>query len=115
MEEALDHDMTDPEEQKVTTPVKQTTFSPHTPPTTGHVTRSSTKKAALDSSPLGPSDPVEVAPHERRGKKVSPFDGWARTKAGSAVGGKGNKREADFMERDEGALGHKKARGSKAA
>ena len=106
--------MTDLEEQQVTAPVKQTVFSPHTPPTTGHATRSSTKNTALDSSPLEPQEPVDVALYERRAKKVSPFDGWARTKAGAAAGGKGKKREADLMDQSDGALGHKKAKGNEA-
>ena len=105
--------MTDLEEQQVTTPVKQTIFSPHTTPTTGHATRSSTKKAALDSSPLEPQEPVDVVPYERRAKKVSPFDGWARTKAGAAASGKGKKREADLTDQSDGALRHKKAKGNK--
>lgn len=100
--------MTDPDTQPVTTPVKQTTFSTTTPPTTGHATRSSTKRAALDSSPLAAPEPV---PYDRRGKKVSPFDGWARTKATS---GKGKKREAEAMEPSSGSLNHKKARNDEA-
>ena len=102
--------MTDPDTQPVTTPVKQTTFSTTTPPTTGHATRSSTKKAALDSSPLRAPEPVEAGLYDRRGKKVSPFDGWARTKATSGNGGKGKKREAQAMEQSGGPLSHKKAR-----
>ena len=105
--------MTDPDTQPVTTPVKQTSFMTTTPPTTGHATRSSTKKAALDSSPLVAPEPM---PYERRGKKVSPFDGWARTKAtkGDGGGGKGKKREADAMEPSEGTLSHKKAKNDEA-
>ena len=38
---------------------------------------------------------------------MSPFDGWARTKA---ISGKGKKREAEAMQPSEGALTHKKAR-----
>ena len=43
---------------------------------------------------------------------MSPFDGWARTKAtkGDGGGGKGKKREAEAMERSEEASTHKKAR-----
>lgn len=114
IEENPDHDMTEPEQQQVTTPVKQTTFSTTTPPATGHATRSFTRKAALDSSPLGPPEPVEPIPHARKGKKVSPFDGWARTKPSSANGGKGKKRDAEHMERHEESVGHKKARGDQA-
>lgn len=95
--------MTDPEEQQVTTPVKQTIFSPATPPTTVHATRSSTKKVP---------EAVEAIPY--KGKKVSPFDGWARTKAGTsiAIGGKGKKREAEAMEKAEVMEGHKKIKGN---
>ena len=103
--------MTDPDTQPVTTPIKQTSFSTTTPPTTGHATRSSTKKAALDSSPLGAPEP---APYDRRGKKVSPFDGWARTKATSGHGGKGKKREAESVEPSGGSLNHKKPRNDEA-
>lgn len=51
-----------------------------------------------------------------KGKKVSPFDGWARTKAGSGTaavgGGKGKKREAEAMEKTEVARGSKKIKGA---
>lgn len=111
IEDPQDHEMTDPEDQKqVTTPVKASVFSPTTPPTTGHATRAATKKAALDS-PSDPPEPMETVQYERRGKKVSPFDGWARTKSGtSAVGGKGKKREGEAMEKIEGVAGSKKVR-----
>ena len=39
-------------------------------------------------------------PAEKR-KKISPFDGWARRKAGVATVGKGKKRAADGLEKDE--------------
>ena len=41
----------DDQDAEVTTPVKQTVFSPATPPTTGHATRSSTK-ITEDVAPL---------------------------------------------------------------
>lgn len=72
---------------------------PASPPATGHVTRAISKKAAVDSSPLAP-EPVEFAP---RGKKISPFDGWQRSKAGV---GKSKKREGEVMERS-GGMGKK--------
>lgn len=111
IEDPQDHEMTDPEDdEQVTTPVKASIFSPTTPPTTGHATRAATKKAALDS-PSDPPEQVETVPYERRGKKVSPFDGWARTKSGtSGVGGKGKKREGEAMEKAEGVAGSKKIR-----
>lgn len=95
-------DIEDPEDH-VTTPVKQTVFSPATPPTTGHATRSSTKRAP---------EPVDTIPY--KGKKVSPFDGWARTKAGSGTatgaGGNGKKREAEPVEKTEFARSSKKVK-----
>lgn len=99
--------MTDPEpepEPQVTTPIKQTVFSPATPPTTVHATRSSTKKAPE----TGPPIPYKA-------KKVSPFDGWTRTKAGtggSSAGAKGKKRDAASMEGLDLPGGQKKVRGN---
>ena len=113
IEDPQDSEMTNPEEEKeATTPNKASIFSPTTPPTTGHATRAATKKAALDS-PSEPPEPVEAVPFERRGKKVSPFDGWARTKAGtSGTRGKGKKRDGEAMEMSEGIAGSKKLRGN---
>lgn len=113
IEDPQDHELTDPEDEKpITTPIKASVFSPATPPTTGHATRAVTKKAALDSPPDRP-EPVQAVPYERRGKKVSPFDGWARTKAGmSGSEGKGKKREGEAMEKNEGVAGSKKVRGN---
>lgn len=111
IEDPQDHEMTDPEDEKqVFTPVKASGFSPTTPPTTGHATRAATKKAAL-VSPSDPPEPVEAFRYERREKKASPFDGWARMKFGtSGVGGKGKKREGEAMEKTEGVAGSKKIR-----
>lgn len=112
IEDPQDHEMTDLEDEKeIITPVKASVYSPTTPPATGHATRAATKKAALDS-PSDPRGPVEAVPYERHGKKVSPFDGWARTKFGgtSRVGGKGQKREGEAMEKIEGVAGSKKVR-----
>ena len=113
IENPQDHEMTDPEDKTVvTTPIKASIFSPPTPPTTGHATRATTKKTEFDL-PLDPPEPVEAVSYERRGKKVSPFDGWARTKVGtSGGGGKGKKREAEGMEKTEGVAGSKKGRGN---
>ena len=113
VEDRQDHEMTDLEDEKqVITPVKASFFSPPTPPTTGHATRAATKKATLDS-PSDPPEPVEAIRYGLHGKKVSPFDGWARTKAGKGevVGGKGKKREGEAMEKTEGVAGSKKLRG----
>ena len=113
IEDPQDHVMTDPEDEKqVNTPVKASVFSPTTPPTTSHATRAATKKAAINLL-SDPPEPVEAVPYERRGKKVSPFDGWARRKAGASVaGGKGKKREGEAMEKNEGVAGSKKVRGN---
>lgn len=113
IEDLQDHVMTDPEdEEQITTPVKASVFSPTTPPTTGHATRAATKKAAVESLSDLP-EPVEAVPYERRGKKVSPFDRWARTKAGtSGVGVGGKKRDGEAMVKTEGVAGSKKVRGN---
>ena len=97
-----DHAMTHPE--GIVTPVKKS-FAPATPPTTGHATRSSTKKARdATLSPLDMESDGVAMPTEKK-KKVSPFDSWARTKAGASGTGKGRKREGEAMERNEGAGG----------
>ena len=105
---AHDSDMTElapeTEEEALVTPVKPS-FIPTSPPTTGRATRASIKKAALDSSPMGP-EPVEVNPRfvVKHGRTASPFDNWRRTKASGAGGAKSRKREGDSLEReaDEG-------------
>lgn len=104
IEELHDEVMTDPEQEHATPIVKQTVFSPATPPTTVHATRSSTKKAP---------EAVEAIPY--KGKKVSPFDRWARTKAStstSVAGGKGKKRDAEAMDSLDVAASHKKIKGN---
>ena len=107
-----DHTMTQPEE--VVTPVKKT-FTPATPPTTGHATRSSTKKARHATlSPLDKNEADLELRTEKR-KKVSPFDGWARTKAGVGVSGKGRKRVADDMAMDEGDFVERRPRGDRSS
>ena len=97
-------DETEVEEQiaKVVTPVK-TTFTPATPPETGHATRSTTKKVGLGNSPLSAElDGGGVV--VRKGRR-SPFDGWARRKAGgasaSAATGKGKKRQGELIEKGD--------------
>ena len=89
------------EEQHVTTPTKLTIFSPPTPPTTGRATRSSKKRTP---------EQVEAIPYE--GKKVSPFDGWARTKVNAGLtpvaGEKGKKREVEAMGKADSARGSKR-------
>ena len=109
IEASHDSDMTDiateeteNEEQggaRVVTPVK-TSFTPATPPTTVHATRSATKKA-VEASPLD-DGPLEV---KKKGGKRSPFDGWARRKASasgsSATAGKGRKRQGEALEKGD--------------
>ena len=97
-------DETEVEEQnaRVVTPVK-TTFTPATPPETGHATRSTTKKVALGSSPL--SAELDGGGMVVRKGRRSPFDGWARRKAGgasaSAATGKGKKRQGELIEKGD--------------
>ena len=108
----------DTEEQgptKVVTPVK-TSFTPATPPTTVHATRAATKKG-VEASPLD-SEPVEAAVKKKGGRR-SPFDGWARRKAGTsgsvapvippaaAAGKGGRKRHGEALEKgdDDGSDG----------
>ena len=110
LEEPHDHDMTGAEEAQPTTPVKPTSFSPATPPTTDHATRAYTKKAKLEHLPLEPPELVEAMPSRPRGKKVSPFDGWLRTKSGSGGVVKGKKRVAEALEQGEVAGGGKRAK-----
>lgn len=106
-------------EEQVVTPVK-TTFAPASPPDTGHATRSATKKAGPSSSPLdtGLDGVVEI-----RKARRSPFDGWARRKAGvsaTATVGKGRKRPGEAIEKGDDSDGgvpissgaHKKAKSS---
>ena len=114
IEASHDSDMTDVvteetevEEQgaRLVTPVK-TTFTPATPPTTGHATRAATKKA-VEASPLVPEPVEEVV--KKKGGKRSPFDGWARRKPGasssSAAVGKGRKRQGEFLEKGDDSDG----------
>ena len=85
------------------TPIKATFrgLAPDTPPDTGHATRSATKKAAKDGLSSLAISPVKLDFNKSfKGKKVSPFDGWARTKPGPAAG-KGTKRGVEAMEEDE--------------
>lgn len=91
IEDHHDHEMTEPEGEPVVTPVKAIFSQAATPPATGHATRSSTKKVA--------AEPTEAMPYEGKSKKASPFDGWARTKAGVGLSaGKGKKRDGETME-----------------
>lgn len=100
----IEGEVTD-EKEKLVTPIKQS-FAPATPPTTGHITRSASKKAAMngDNSPLrshGLGIHETMTPAERRPrKKTSPFDGWQRTKTGPPAHRKGRKRGAEETEKE---------------
>lgn len=112
-----DSEMTDlepeSEEEVIKTPVKPAPSIPATPPTTGHATRAATRKAELlTSSPMEPEIAEVPEPVlRRRGKKLSPFDGWQRTKASFATNSsKGKKREGDVLEKDVGVGDTKRIR-----
>ncbi|KAL9018271.1 MAG: hypothetical protein Q9185_004437 [Variospora sp. 1 TL-2023] len=113
-EEALtdieDHDHQQQAQEKPITPTKQSFNAPATPPTTGHATRSATRKAAVNgwNSPFGPPEVIakETTSAEwRPRKKTSPFDGWQRTKTGER---KGRKRGAEQMDNGMVDMGNKK-------
>ena len=97
-EEALteieDPTLADP--KRIVTPVKKS-FGPATPPTTGHATRSTTQKLEAEkSSPDNDmADDSVILPYPR--KKISPFDGWSRTKPGTSAH-RGKKRDAEHIE-----------------
>ena len=111
---ALDSEMTevapDTEEEAIVTPVKLS-FTPSSPPSTGRATRAATRKAALDSSPLGP-EPVEIVPLfvAKKNRKPSPFAGWQRTKSAGVETGKRRKRDSESLERE--GDGGKKVKGN---
>ena len=111
IEEPQNDIMAEPEE--VTTPVRPTIISPSTPPATGHVTRATTKKNNSGSSPLDSSGSVEESYHKTGVKKISPFDGWARTKRGTNEVGKSKKRAAEVMNMDGDDGGSKRLRGNR--
>ncbi|KAL8763749.1 MAG: hypothetical protein Q9184_000541 [Pyrenodesmia sp. 2 TL-2023] len=101
-------------EEKPVTPVKQSFITAlATPPTTGHVTRSATRKAALGggSSPLGAPEllfeETATAVGQRPRKKTSPFDSWQRTK--------GRKRGSEHMDKDVVDTGSKKLKSNASA
>ena len=86
------------QKKKVTTPVKKS-FQTATPPPTEHRTRSK----QIDKVSLSPDDrDMEYGNLSLpKRKRVSPFDGWARTKPGVA-GAKGKKREGEALEKNDG-------------
>ncbi|KAI9762153.1 MAG: hypothetical protein M4579_000633 [Chaenotheca gracillima] len=84
-----------------TTPVDELASSTHASDPTSS-TPFSGRKATPETSPAD-VEPDELGlPVPKRGKKVSPFDGWSRTKPG--VGGKGKKRGGDVIERSGGVI-----------
>lgn len=97
--QAGDSEMTDvaadTEEEPLTTPVNNS-FTPFSPPTSGHATRGSATKRVTP-------EPVDYLPaNAKKAKKTSPFDSWQRTKAGTGAGplGKGKKREGDVIKQN---------------
>ena len=113
IEASHDSDMTDiateetevEEPEKVVTPIKPS-FTPATPPTTVHATRAATKKA-VEASPL---DKETVEAVVKQSGQRSPFDGWARRKAGTAAGStgaavKGRKRRGESLEKGDDSDG----------
>lgn len=98
IEEAPTQDSEMTEEEPLLTPVKPV-FAPVSPPTTGRVTRASKKKETAQdinqfaSGPVGMPNLFGV----KKGGRLSPFDGWERTKPGF---GKGKKREGGVLEKD---------------
>ncbi|KAL9119877.1 MAG: hypothetical protein Q9187_003568 [Circinaria calcarea] len=101
-----DSEMT--EEEPLLTPVKPN-FTPASPPTTGRVTRASKKKEIAENADRLASGPVGM-PNQFRTKKggrLSPFDGWERTKPGL---GKGKKREGEALARE--GEGSKRVKGN---
>lgn len=101
-----DSEMT--EEELLLTPVKPI-FTPASPPTTGRVTRASKKKEIggdsdrFASGPGGMPNQVRV----KKGGRLSPFDGWERTKPGL---GKSKKREGEELAKE--AKGSKRVKGN---
>ena len=97
------------------TPIKQL-FAPTTPPTTGHVTRSATKKAIIDGEgslsgrPELATEQPESPMDDQPSKRVSPFDHWRRTKSGPSKAGRSKKRYGDAMEKRDADAGNKKLR-----
>ncbi|KAL9598376.1 MAG: hypothetical protein Q9219_004538 [cf. Caloplaca sp. 3 TL-2023] len=105
-------------EETPVTPVKQS-FTPTTPPATGHVTRSTTKKwdaTNLGSSPIMPCDrtveEIVTSVEGRPRKKTSPFDRWRRTKSGSSEQRKSRKRGAEEHDKGPTAMASKRVKPS---
>ena len=86
------------------TPMKKL-IEPLTPPATKSTSKSAGQKVREDGHAQHnlamDVDQTVLEPFPERKKKVSPFDGWARTKAGVGAP-KGKKREAEESRRDDG-------------
>ena len=110
IDETKEEDTEMTEEEPVTTPIKNT-FAPATPPTTARKTRSSKKKAEIESDGMVVSsgDTLEFS-GGKRGGSSSPFDGWQRTKPRGVANGKGKKRRGDTL--DGASEGAKRLRGN---
>ncbi|KAG8525935.1 uncharacterized protein KY384_000697 [Bacidia gigantensis] len=101
------------QKKAVTTPVKKS-FQTVTPPTTVHRTRS-TKNPGEYATTSPPDQDMDDASQEMpKRKKVSPFDGWARTKPG-AGDMRGKKREGEAMEKTDGDGGKRVRSGASAS
>ena len=78
------------------------TVTDATPPGTGHATRSATKKAETGRSSLQVDNGEGI---QMKKRKKSPFDGWARRKAGSSSSSyaapKGTKRHGEAMQKGD--------------
>ncbi|KAL8746384.1 MAG: hypothetical protein Q9190_001593 [Brigantiaea leucoxantha] len=115
------------QDKRPATPVPKSS-DPTTPPTTGHATRAVTRRARLDTSQSSPNgselmdeSSSSLLLDQPKRRKVTPFDGWQRTKAGlSGTGKSSRKRGADILEEGIGSGGegedgteyHKKIRKS---
>ena len=90
--------------ESVVTPVKKS-FEPVTPPATRQKSNPDSEQVEGETRSKGKLamdvDDTETNTIGERKKKVSPFDGWARTKPGFAAP-KGKKREAEELKRDDG-------------
>ena len=113
-EEALTEleDQVQSRSDQIVTPIRSS-FEPVSPPTTGHVTRSTTQQSQTNAPAEGNVSEAAEPPPLRR-KKVSPFDSWQRTKA-SRSASRGKKRDADEMETIAAEEGGKRLRTSTTA
>ena len=122
IDDASRNKASDSEHADVETPVKDS-FAPSTPPDTTKAVRNTVKKADgifghSKHSPEATSselDEFDDSPKRKTGKKVSPFDSWARKKAGAGsglvgAGTKGKKRSMDLADSEQVEVAAKKAK-----